>query len=330
MDNNHGRVNLISRRRASPNKGLSFSRLFWLMLLLAGIVVPSGVAQTVNKEKQYPYPFTIVWQAAIEVLQERGLPIIQVDKDTGIITTDYKSDEEDWRYKFNLRVSSTASSSSTTVSASCTLESASAMGLTWENERSGGREDQLLRAIVQRLDPNSPGPSVPSPDCLANFRLGGSVARGTSYSSFEEFSGLTPEAAARALVSSLSRESLTVSNGESTSDTYIAVGNIGGRDGAQAEFAITPIGGGVRVSVKHKLPVGRRGRDTMVRDHLCGVLGGIGRLTRIPLKTTPSSPAADDATSVESRLRKLDELYKKGVITEEEYKKKRAELLSKL
>lgn len=301
----------------------------FILLLMPMLVALSSNAQTVNKEKQYPYPLAVVWQAAIEVLQERGLPIIQISKDTGIITTDYKSDEEDWRYKYNLRVSA-AGSAATNISVSCTVESASTMGLTWENERSGGREDQLLRAIAQRLDPNGPGPSVPSPDCLSNFRTGGSIARGTSYSSFEEFSGLTPEAASRVLAASISRESLTTLGGESTTDTYIAAGNIGGRDGAQAEFAITPIGGGVRVSAKHKLPIGRKGRDTLVRDQMCGVLGGIGRMTRTPTAAAPSSQAPEESTSIESRLRRLDELHKKGLITDEEYKKKRAELLSKL
>jgi hypothetical protein len=329
MDNVQSELHVLAGPRRARRHPVA-ARLRQLAALLLTCVVGASVgAQTVNKEKRFPHPFAVVWQAAIEVVQERGLSIIQVDRDTGIITTDYKSDEEDWRYKFNLRVWPAASS--TNVSASCTVESAGSFGLTWENERSQGREDQILRAIAQRLDPNDPGPSVPSPDCLANFKLGGSMARGTSYSSFEDFSGLTPEAAAAALVSSVSRESLALCNGESTTDTYVAIGSIGGRDGAQAEFAITPIGGGVRVSAKHKLPIGRHGRDTMIRDQLCGVVGGIGRFTRVVATPTPSAAQVrDDGTSIETRLRQLEELYKKGLVTPEEYKKKRAELISKL
>lgn len=44
---------------------------------------------------------------------------------------------------------------------------------------------------------------------------------------------------------------------------------------------------------------------------------------------SPPVTGSAESLSIEDRLRKLDDLYKKGLITEDEYKKKRAELLSK-
>jgi hypothetical protein len=81
--------------------------------------------------------------------------------------------------------------------------------------------------------------------------------------------------------------------------------------------------------------VGVHANEEPVRDQLCKIISGIAlampRPSPKPVNAaSPPTAAPADNTSIENRLRKLDELYKKGLITEDEYKKKRAELLSRL
>lgn len=278
---------------------------------------------------EYRSPLPATWQVLVALLQESGDPIVHADKDTGIITTEWKAEGEEWRHQFVLRVTSNAESS-TTVAVACSVESLRS-GRKWKDEQSDGkREALLLRAVAQRLDPSSPGPSVPSPFCVANFTVGGSMLRGTSYSSFDEFSGLPPEAAAKALQDSAARETFTIASAGNVSGAYIATGMLGGRGQESATFNLIPITGGTKIEVVYKLPAGRHGVDDAIRDQLCSLLGGVARLTRRPLASTLATQPAGDQLTIESRLRKLEELHNKGLITDEEYKKKRAELLSKL
>jgi hypothetical protein len=78
----------------------------------------------------------------------------------------------------------------------------------------------------------------------------------------------------------------------------------------------------------------------MVHDELCKILLGLqaptpvrvqvaGPGSQAALGAQPAQPAAG-GTSIEERLRKLDELHKKGLVSDAEYQEKRAELLSQL
>lgn len=109
----------------------------------------------VEGKKEYPRDFEAVWAAAIGVLHEHGDPIIYNDKANGIITTDFKSEEDTWRHKFNLLLVRKGETS-TSVSVTCIVEkmikSAFIRYGNWEDKKSDGkRESQLLSDIGQRL-----------------------------------------------------------------------------------------------------------------------------------------------------------------------------------
>lgn len=294
------------------------------------------------KSREYSFDRALVWEAAIQALQEQGTPIVLNDKEGGLITTDYSTaTDQDRRYKFSLLLTTTGTA--TTVSVTCALEEYQGSGpftaAGWRGVASDGtREIRLLESIAQRLDPSGATMNVPSPFCEANFAIGGSVVRGTSYSTFEDFSDVSQQAAFDAILASLGTEGLEPESSEAGSGTIQAIGTVARRENMRAEFTARPISGGVRVSASHKLRVGIRGRDDAVRDQLCRVIGGVTRLTRKPLRSSaapgagaPSPPAtAPSGPSIEQRLRQVEDLYKKGLISEQEYKKKRAELLEQL
>jgi hypothetical protein len=116
----------------------------------------SGNSATAIPQKEYPRDFETVWTAAITVLQRRGDPIINSDKANGIITTDYKTDEDSWHHKFSLLLVKKGDTS-TNVSVTCILEKMSKSAFVgkygkWEDQKSDGkREAQLLSEIGDRL-----------------------------------------------------------------------------------------------------------------------------------------------------------------------------------
>jgi len=138
-----------------------------------------------------------------------------------------------------------------------------------------------------------------------------------------------------ALIESSSRRSAALLNTDKNKGTVsAAVQSPGGKTYA-LDFAVVPVSGGVRVSVVQKLHPGDRGHDDAVRDQFCKIISGVAQAmpkpTPRPVRASPPMTGAPaDNTPIEDRLRKLDELYKKGLITEDEYKKKRDELLSHL
>jgi hypothetical protein len=304
-----------------------------LLGIISVIIVTTEVSgQGARREREYPYAFEIVWEATTIVLQEQGNTVVQSDAASGLISTDNRwQDADELRYRYNLRVSR-VSESVTSVSASCAVEGEGAFGLWWSSEKSdSSREALVLEGIAQRLDPNSAAPNIPSPICMESLRIGGSIVRGSSYSTMENFNRVTPEAVIAALRATLVKEGFSIREGADTMP-LVAVGKIGNREGQEATFTADAASGSVRLSVRHRLPIGTRGRDDLVREQLCTIFGGVGRLTRAPLRVTAMRLADNNRApiSIEERLKKLEELYKKGLITREEYEKKRAELLQQL
>jgi hypothetical protein len=120
----------------------------------------SGSSTTVTPQKEYPKDFEAVWTAAIGVLQEHGDPIINSDKTNGIITTDFKADEDAWHHKFSLLLVRKGETN-TNVSVTCIVEKMSKSAFAgkygkWEDKKSDGkRESQLLSDIGQRLQSQS-------------------------------------------------------------------------------------------------------------------------------------------------------------------------------
>lgn len=116
----------------------------------------SGTSSVSIPQRDYAGDFEAVWTAAISVLQQRGDPIINSDKANGIITTDYKPDEDAWRHKFSLLVVRKGDAG-TNVSVACIVEKMSKSIFAgkygkWEDQKSDGkRETQLLSDIGDRL-----------------------------------------------------------------------------------------------------------------------------------------------------------------------------------
>jgi hypothetical protein len=86
--------------------------------------------------------------------------------------------------------------------------------------------------------------------------------------------------------------------------------------------------------------IGMGADDDVIRDELCKILLGLQLPAPVAVQVAgsrpqpaageqPAQPAAG-ATSIQERLRKLDDLHRKGLVSDAEYQKKRAELLSQL
>ena len=131
--------------------------------LLAGTTVQAQDSQKVASGKQTAQTkevaknFDAVWTTILRVLQQRGESITHSDKENGLISTDFQSEDKDKQhYKFNLFVSK-ISDSTTNVSVTCAVEKRS--GSIWAYKRGrwepkvsdGKHEKKLLEDIETAL-----------------------------------------------------------------------------------------------------------------------------------------------------------------------------------
>jgi len=168
-------------------------------------------------------------------------------------------------------------------------------------------------------------PSAKGTACGKNFSAHGSMIRGSKFTTFLDLPDLERGAVIQRLVDQLPANDLTLVSADK--DTGVVSTSARASSGKQysVDFAVTPQTTGVRAAVTMKLGLGTGADDDMVRDELCKILLGLQSPAPMAVQA-----AVAGATSIEERLRKLDELHKKGLITEAEYKTKRAELLSQL
>ena len=68
----------------------------------------------------------------------------------------------------------------------------------------------LFTSILSLVSPVSEAFAATPSACFANFDSGGSVLRGTTYSSFEEYLGVRKRAATDALTQALTKRSFTI------------------------------------------------------------------------------------------------------------------------
>ena len=186
-------------------------------------------------------------------------------------------------------------------------------------------------------------------NCRSNFTVSGSMVRGTSYETYDEYPASEYTAGLATVEAAIARAGLVIESTERTAGTLHAVGkNDKGKDIRYA-FTVVPTSGGVRVTVGRDLRLGTHGSDGTMQDEMCKVLSTIAEAmaAAAPAKPTlppaakssqpapvakvaPETQKAAPATDVEERLRQLETLFKKGLITDEEYKKKRAQILSSI
>lgn len=186
-------------------------------------------------------------------------------------------------------------------------------------------------------------------NCRSNFTARGSMVRGTSYETYDEYPGLEYTAGLASAEAAIARAGLVIESTEKAAGTLIAVGKDAKGKDVRYGYTVVPTSGGVRVTIARDLRLGKHGSDDAIRDEMCKVLSSIAEATARAEPAKPSPPPvakppvatsartveseakkAAPATGVEERLRQLEELYKKGLITEDEYKKKRAQILSSL
>jgi len=120
------------------------------------------------------------------------------------------------------------------------------------------------------------------------LRFGGSVLRGTTYSSFEEYPGVRKRPATDALTQALAKRSFTILSSDDPGGSLTATGTIGGREAQTVTFNVTPIPGGVRLSFQHRLGIGTHGRDDRVQEDLCGVLSEVIPIIRQRILSEPA------------------------------------------
>ena len=223
-----------------------------VLLLLAG---PAHAAATGTKQREYPHDFEAVWAATIGALQGHGDPIVYSDKPGGIITTGFKAEEdEEWHHKFNLLFVRNGEEA-TNISVTCNVESLGNHGLTWKDQKSdGSRETQLLEAITRRLQPSGAAEDVSESNCRANFAVKGSIVRGTTFSSFDEFPALDQATAVDALIASLLHEALSLVNTDKSNGTISATGRSSSGRPYPLDSCVVPMSGGFRVSFVLDLP----------------------------------------------------------------------------
>ncbi|MEA2490897.1 MAG: hypothetical protein QOH21_2689 [Acidobacteriota bacterium] len=291
---------------------------------------PARAAGT--SQKTFNYQYDSVWAAAIGALQARGSAIIHSDKTTGVITTDYKVDQQDdeLRYKFNLLL--VKRGDSTNVSVSSVVESFEGTGAlapaAWESAQSDdSREGRLLVGIGRRLVSGGAAADDADGNCRSNLAIGGSMVRGSTYSTFVEFAGVSQAAAFDTLSAALKQESFEIV----TTDKSAGVLKVVSAEGSDnLNFTVSAVDAGTRIKVVQKYGVGKRGNAVNVADQFCKVISAVSVL--VPQAASPSAAVDTKAAgaTIEERLKRLEELFKKGLITEEEYKKKRADLLRDL
>jgi hypothetical protein len=325
------------------------TRMMRYLLPVALLLVASAVCASagVSKPHQYSQEYEAVWNAAIGALQIRGYPVVVADKGNGIITTDFRIEPDgQWRHKFNILV--VRSPNGTSVSAGCSVSNlrrnhalvalslgvAAALPADWRDEESDGkRESALLNAIERRLQAGGVAADAVASSCVANFVVKGAVVRGTTYATSSEFPGLAAPAAVTALAHAAAQESPVLTNIDTKSGNVTATDG-SGRKPRPVDFTLTSSPGSVRISVVETLGVGDRGNDEAVRERFCRMMDAVAAALPLPPEPVTAKVSRDEAASgtlpIEERLKKLDELYKKGLITEDEYKKKRADLLKQL
>lgn len=183
-------------------------------------------------------------------------------------------------------------------------------------------------------------------NCRSNFTVRGSMVRGTSYETYDEYPAADYSSGLATVEAVIAKAGLILESAERSAGTLIAVGkNEKGKD-IRYVLTVVPTSGGIRVTLAREMGLGRHASDDVIRDEMCKILSSIaeaaaGAVAVRPARTAaataprpapvrqpaPETQNAAPATGIEERLRQLDQLLKKGLITEEEYKKKRAEIL---
>jgi hypothetical protein len=191
----------------------------------------------------------------------------------------------------------------------------------------------------------APPPTPSNAPCESNFTTEGSKLRGTNFTSFKtfaDFADIDREAAIAKLLARLPQAQLALVRVDKEKGVILTNSIAPNGTTFPVAFAVALASQGVRVSGAVTLVRGTAFNDVSVRDSLCRIIMAVAPATTAGTERTAASvtskPADDEALgkapvtsptkgSVEERLQKLEQLFKKGLITADEYKKKKDEIL---
>ena len=150
---------------------MKFSAWFFILLILMGCTgAPIAPLSSEQKERIYQADFEKTWRAVLDVLNERSEPIGTIEKDSGIIVTDFvlmsgletaffpiqpMQAIRQGRYKLNISVKSASDKTWVRINAHFERFSSIIMVETfpsWKSQNStGALERQLFDAIEKQL-----------------------------------------------------------------------------------------------------------------------------------------------------------------------------------
>jgi Short C-terminal domain len=158
--------------------------------------------------------------------------------------------------------------------------------------------------------------------CVGTFSQT-NVSKGFLFQMETILAEVEPAAAVQLVTDNLKSKHYSVLSSDPASGTIQALGKSSGRP-YTIKVVVTDGQPGSRVTTTLKLPENISPDRDALRNELCAAVQiGKGRGREQP-QSTPSR------ANVEERLRALDDLYKKGLISAEEYKQKRAAILAEL
>jgi hypothetical protein len=204
-------------------------------------------------------------------------------------------------------------------------------------------------APAQRDGANSAAspPNLSNVLCRRNFTSKGLKLKGaniTALTTFADFADVDRDAAIARLLPRLQQAKLTLVSVDKEKGLIVTSSSAPNGMAFTVAFAVAQTPQGVRVSGTVALAKGIASNEDTVRDSLCRII-----ITAVAQPTTPgpdstaasvasSKPVDDEALgkapitsptkgSVEERLQKLEQFFKKGLVTADEYKKKKEEIL---
>lgn len=167
--------------------------------------------------------------------------------------------------------------------------------------------------------------------CDANFAVETALWKESTYKTNAPYPTLNKTALMRRLLSAASEHELTVLESAVAGVAVTAEVNAPRNKKLTYAFAISDEGPGSRVEVIGKLPgVLNKTQNDELRSKLCAFLTAIGSASASAAAEQPTTTSVIEKSSVEQRLKNLEDLYKKKVISKEEYDKKRAAILKDL
>jgi hypothetical protein len=178
-------------------------------------------------------------------------------------------------------------------------------------------------------------PSAEGTECAKAFVVSGSMLRGKTYKTNVVVPHVDRPTAMQRILEAAQNKGMPVTASDQARGTISAQAKDGSGDVSSVEFQIDEVPAGTNVVVSIKLGMGEKFNDeSVVRDLLCA-LAQSAAVSQAKPKMAPAmggqvQPPAGEKPSVEERLKKLDDLHKKGILTDKEYEKKRADILKDL